>query len=128
MNLAVRLFGAALKVTLETIGQAPRLATISSAPSPFWMVKTTASVKRPAMESATAPTCIALVAMTIRSGVGIAETSVVASSFVLISDLPDTVSPRSFSSAACSGRRTSTETSATWPRWAAHRLRSNLHR
>ena len=102
-----------MKVTPETSGQSPCLRTICSAPRPFWIVTTVASGKRPASERAASSSPVAFVATIATSISGSSAGSSVAWSLPVNSARPVTSSPSASSARACSGRRVSTQTSAT---------------
>src|SRR3954468_1383233 len=111
-----------MKVTAERSGHAPCAATISSAPSPFWIVITVAPASVPLRPAASGSRSVPLQARIASSASpGSAAGSAVASSRAVKSPRPETRSPCSRSAAACSSRRVSTVTSATCARWAARR-------
>ena len=108
-----------MNVTAETSGQSPCRATSSSAPRPFWIVITVAPAMRPASRSAAASTSVAFVARMTRSASGSPAASSAAVTRETRSLLPLMRRPLRTSASACSGRRVSTETSATCARCPA---------
>ena len=112
-----------MNVTAETSGQSPWARTTSSAPSPLSVVISGASGKRPSSDAAASSSPPAFVATMPRSNgsssSGIAPRPCTSAWRSL---RPVTRSPSRLSASACSRRRVSTETSATWARWPANRL------
>ena len=102
-----------MNVTAEMSGRSPCARTISSAPSPFWIVITVADGTWPASRAAAASTSVAFVARMTRSASGRADSSAVARRAAVKSLLPETRRPLDVSASAWSGRRVSTQVSAT---------------
>src|SRR6266550_2334613 len=111
-----------MNVTAERSGHPPCVATISSAPSPFWIVITVAPASVPSRRATSASRSVLLQARIASSAAaGSAAGSAVASSRAVKSPRPETRRPCSRKAAACSSRRVSTVTSATCARCAAKR-------
>src|SRR4051795_3865559 len=111
-----------MNVTADRSGHSPCAATISSAPSPFWIVITVAPASAPSSCAASGSRSVLLHARIASSAsAGSVAGSAVASSRAVKSPRPETRSPCSRNAAACSSRRVSTVTSATCARCAARR-------
>ena len=109
-----------MNVTAERSGHSPCAATTSSAPRPFWIVITVALGRRPSSVAASGSRSVPLharIASSVSSGRR--NGSAVAASSAVKSERPETRRPFSRSAVACSSRRVSTVTSATWARCPA---------
>jgi hypothetical protein len=104
------------------MGQSPYCAINCSLPRPFCADTKNAPGKRSASWTTLVSTSTAFTASMIRSTWPKSSGRVEARIAVCRTALPLTRSPSAFSRSACSGRRVSTHTSATEPRWPAYRL------